>query len=798
MKRLSRMIQSNWGPALALLVLGLLPFLGYLTSGDILFASDQIGSPAWKYVFEALRRGEIPLWNPYALAGVPSYDALVGDASYPLFLLLGLLFPVEKVVGYNFVLHVLIAGFTAYLLLRRYFRLDKLVAVGLAAAYMLNTNFISHIYSGHTGKFFIMSWLPLALHFLLRSLDRNSRPRHLLGLCLLIFWFVLTSHLQFTYYVLMGFFLYWAFITYRLVRKRNWGHVGLVGAKFWLPILLGIGLAFPLFHAPVKYNELFSVRGEAAKKTFEHAASWSLHPEEALSLVVPEFTGLNQHYWGRNPFKLNSEYPGLALLMLGITGLAFCRRRPWFWLWGAVGLLSILYGLGANTPLFRLFYEVIPGVKNFRAPGMILFWLAAALLLLAAATLRWALEEEGAEKDGNRDKRHKLFLRIGFAAAGLLGLMGLLGGGVYSIYNGLIDASRIPNFQNQAQNYGEFSKGALKNAVLLALLVWGFWKWQLKAKEPRFFGALLLLVVAADLYFVNRHFITTYEFSRFYPQEPAVELLKGEKEDFRVFGMPGSYDRGFMQYHQIETVEGFMDQEYRVYRAYRGGDYQGNPNFMEGLRQNPDGSVSGSRFLDLLNVRYLAFRLPEDGVLRLVPNASALPRAYFVTDWTSEKDSLVLERMKDPAFDPRRTAFLSSATPARLAPTGSGAAFLLSDSAAASPGAAAPPAAEFRKVRRSVNHLEYQVRNSAAGLAVFSELFIPYWKVRVDGRETPVLRVNYAFRGVELEPGEHTVHFHYHSPYLLQGLYVSLGSLVVLLAGLFLYRRFEGRLQGPA
>src|SRR5690606_16106803 len=145
-----------------------------------------------RWYFEALRGGEIPLWNPYGMGGMPTFDAMFGDSAYPSFLLLGFLLPVTHVVTYNFVLHVLIAGFTAYVLAQRYFRIPAWFAVPLALAWALNPHFISYVYGGHTGKFHIMAWLPLGVYFLLRSLGRGAAWYHLVGLALTTALFVIT------------------------------------------------------------------------------------------------------------------------------------------------------------------------------------------------------------------------------------------------------------------------------------------------------------------------------------------------------------------------------------------------------------------------------------------------------------------------------------------------------------------------------------------------------------------------------------------------------------------------------
>lgn len=769
-----------------LLLLGLGPFLGILFSDKILFASDQVGSPMWKFYFDALHKGEIPLWTSLSLGGTPTFDALVGDASYPIFNLIGFVVSVERLHTWSFILHVLIAGLTAYFLVRRHFGLDRMLSLALGAAYMLNTNFISLIYSGHTGKFFIIAWLPLALFFLLQSLRPGARWKHLLGLALTITLFVTTSHLQFTYFVLMGFFLYWAFLTVRALKEKKTNEAVLGAGKFWVPILLGIGLAFPLVYAPMQYNLKHSVRGEAPRKTMEHATSWSIHPEEAVGLLVPEFSGINEHYWGRNAFKLNSEYPGLAVLFLGLFGL-LAFRKAWFWFWSSVSLLAIVYALGAHTPLFTLFYHVIPGVQNFRAPSMILFWLAASLLLMSAEVLR-LLTVDRASLPAERLKAVSGKLaRYGFIAAGVLAACGIGASFVYGIWNAFIDPSKVSNFAAQVHNHGAFSFGAVKSAALLAFLVFALRKWLIDSVEPRFFGAALLGVVLIDLYSVDRHFITSYAFEQQFGKEPAVEFLKTEKDRFRVFGIGNVYKKGYMAYHGIETVDGWADQEYGVYRAFRGDDYHQNPNFMRGLRQNPDGTVEGSKFLDMLNVKYLAFRMPEEPGLKLAPNKSARPRAWFVDSWSSANDTLILEKMKEDAFDPARSAFVSITTPVTPA------------SAEGALAASAPAAqAVIQEIRRSNNRHVYEIDAPTEGILVFSELFFPNWHAVVDGKPAESLRVNFAFRGVKVGPGKHTVEYHYRSAWIRKGLLVTGASLLLLLGGLFLYSRLPASKQADA
>jgi len=812
-------LKANWKPMLAVLVIGLLPFLAFLTStGNALYASDQLGSPAWKFYFDALRHGIVPQWQTYALGGMPTFDAGFGDSAYPVFILLGLALPIKTFISWCFILHVLIAGACAYYLVNRFFGLGRMLSVALATAYMLNTNFISHIHAGHTGKFYIMAWLPLSLYLLLRCLQGRARAYHPLAFALSIALMLLPFHPQFIYYVLMGYFLAWAFKMFWLIKARRTGDTAILAGKFWIPVFAGIGLLFFVLYPPMQWAKAYSIRGTGEKTTYEHATSWSIHPEEAASLVVPEFGGINESYWGRNPFKLNSEYPGLSVLFLGILGLVLFRKdkEKWFWLWGAVGLLSILFGLGAHTPLFRLFYAFIPGIKGFRAPSMMLFWLATALLVMSADALSRLTRLDTPIPAEKRKAWSKRLLQVGLGLAGLLIALGLFPGIVYSIWDSLFGADAIANIHNRAAGQGAFSLGAIRAGVLLAALVLSTRSWLFESVQPVRFGAALLLITCVDLFWVNSNFIRTYDPDLLMQHQDAVGYLKADTSAFRVFGLPGAYERTYMQYEGIETLDGWTDNEYKLYREFRGGDYMQNPNFMVGLKQNPDGSVSGSRFLDMLNAKYLAYRLQGDGVLHLARNTSALPRAWFVPSWQSFPDSDGLGKMLTPGFDPRATAFISTTTAlpagftaeggkpggtdegAASGPAQSGGADSTGAAASGIQGngkdtvSAAPAGAAIRAVERSYNRLVYQVEADKPGIFVLSELYFSHWNLKVDGKDAPLLRVDYALRGAALQPGPHRVEMTYSSPWARKGFAVAGASLLVLLIGTFGFRLVPG------
>jgi uncharacterized membrane protein YfhO len=62
-------------------------------------------------------------------------------------------------------------------------------------------------------------------------------------------------------------------------------------------------------------------------------------------------------------------------------------------------------------------------------------------------------------------------------------------------------------------------------------------------------------------------------------------------------------------------------------------------------------------------------------------------------------------------------------------------------------------------------------------------VYYPGWAATVDGAAAPIYRTNYAFRGVSVPAGEHTVDFRYRPASVRYGAYASMTSIgiVVLL-----------------
>lgn len=95
------------------------------------------------------------------------------------------------------------------------------------------------------------------------------------------------------------------------------------------------------------------------------------------------------------------------------------------------------------------------------------------------------------------------------------------------------------------------------------------------------------------------------------------------------------------------------------------------------------------------------------------------------------------------------------------------------------------------------DELVYTSSSNDAQLAVFSEIYYPIgWKAYVDGAETPITRVNFTLRALELPAGEHEIKFVYSLPsYERSSAIAWSGSILMLLligAGIFAQTKMTG------
>ncbi len=162
-----------------------------------------------------------------------------------------------------------------------------------------------------------------------------------------------------------------------------------------------------------------------------------------------------------------------------------------------------------------------------------------------------------------------------------------------------------------------------------------------------------------------------------------------------------------------------------------------------------------------------AWRLVEEaGTARVYENLHAMPRAWLANEIVSVNPDQALGAIKTGKlpdgrdFDPARTALVEA--PIALNSQGV-------DSTASATISAS-----------SSTHMEVRTSSTTASFLVTSDAYYPGWRARIDGRDAPLYRADYALRGVMLPPGEHTVSFDYDPPRFYLGAGISVLSLLAL------------------
>ena len=778
----------RWAPFLAMAVLTLLLFREYLLSGpgSMLMGQDTIAAGIMfrKFFVEHMRAlGRLPLWNPYLFGGVPTIEAGSGDILYPASILHFVL-PLTSALAWKLILHVYLAGVFMYLAARA-FGASRLVALFAGSAYLLSASLVSLVWGGQDGKMYVTALFPAALWLLVTALDRHSWLRFLwLGV---VAGLMVVAHPQLAYYAYLALALYalaslWA-------RRQAGGAFlanGLAGGM--VAVVTAAGVAAVVLLPMYRYLREDSPRAGPGRG-FEYSASWSLHAEEAVSLFIPEFSGTDvqsQTYWGKNPFKHNSEYGGALVFVLGIAavvGLRGDRRR---WGLAAMAAIALLYALGAGTPVFRLLYSVVPGLKNFRAPSLATYLAIVALTLLAALLLERVL----VAGDLRARRAMSVGLAAGAVAALLVAVMTLSAGtglyGTWTLIAGSAEGGgRIDAF---AANVGRLAAGALIVALICGVAWGAVFLWSRDKLRANHVVIVLTLLTAIDLMRVDLRYIQVVRYDEYFPPDPGIEALRARLvPGERVLTLGGVYPEGFLASYGVPEVFGYHGNQLRWYNDLTRYPVRQSARTSTELEQYWL-SFLNSAALRALAARYVllpgqvdlpGFRLlGADQRVAVYLNEAALPGVSVVPGIQVEPDSSRrISTLWSPTFDPAKTVIVEEPVLAVGQAGGTGTAVIEGN---------------------GDDTLAVRARSTGSALLHVSRTYNRSWKAEVDGVPVPVIRANHALMAVPLAGGgEHRVIMRYRPTIVRTATMISVATwvavlLVTLLGAVLHLRRARG------
>jgi len=705
--------------------------------------------PFKRLAIQEMTQGRWPLWNPYGGAGQPLlatiHSAYLNPFSY--LLLLG---------GKD-------AGWAWYVLAQMmltgvmFFWLMSLIGLTTGGALVATASLLLSGFMVIRLEYGVYGYAMASLAALGCGAEL-LRARRAFGLVItsLATWFLLfTVQPQIFTYVLVFAVLYGA--------VRLWGRprdVVVYGAG----IAIGIGLSAPQILPMFELYRASNVTTDASRFIFDRFLLPAAH---IITLGIPNYFGnaATYNWWGRGDFVQTMLTMGLIPVFLGAYAVFRRKRDPLVTL--LAGTIGITVFLTIDSPFTRWFYTLpLPIISTNIPSRMFIVTTFAASILAGIGFMRFVRE------------RSKLGSLVLFSA-----IPAFLGIATFLLWRtGAPCPVEVPTCRVSA-----LRNTLLEIAVFLAFAASA----HAFRRHGRIFVTLsLLILVGVGLY--NAQKILPFSESRYVMPEHALLTFLRSRAPERVVGIgTAAFATDFSAEYRYMDAN-YYDPLY-IRRYGELVSYANTGDSIRGLSRSDVSVVSDAtpsaetafrreQFWDAAGVSALVVRqgeynpcrpanpfksrncpvLWEDANWQVVARETALPRAYVVSTIVPVSDNrMLLSRMFDPATDLSGTAFVEVPIHG-IQGTGS------------AKGYAAITSYETDRVT-------VEVEAAHAALLVLSDTYFPGWHATVDGTERTVYRTNYAFRGVVVPQGRHTVVFRYEPASFRAGLIIGAGFLCLLM-----------------
>lgn len=711
-----------------------------------------------QFLSTALHTGQSPFWAPHVFVGTPH----IADPQSLIFSPAFLLAYFEAVPTFRqldaYVLVLLGFGALAILMLFRDLRWHPAGALVAAMAFAFGASAAWRIQ--HIGQIQSYAFFAIALWLIHRALLRSSAFWGLLaGLAAGLMLAEPNQVALLGAYVLIGIVVgHWLLAGDR--RQAFMASARPIACAAWAGILV---VAVPLI--------LCFLYVESSNRpiiAFADAARGSLNPASLITALIADLYGAFDpkiEYWGPysaawdpNDLSLTQNMgqmyvgalPVLLILTAGLVrGALWAREVRVF---AAVTIFLLLYAMGGYTPVFRVLYEVLPGVALFRRPADASFLVGGMAAILGGYLVhRWVTGTLPCASP------RRQALEVSLVAAALVS-------GLAVAFNvGTLSLAWKPTLMTLV-----WLSAA---AILLAIP---------SAWVRRGGSALVLataLLMTADLAANNGPNESTAQASASAGYEVLKPNCRNETIRFlkaKARRAPGSQWRDRVELvglgfewpnaalvHGLDHTLGYNPLRIGlVARTIGARDYIAGPDQRHFTPLFPS---YDSKLANLLGLRLIASSVPIEkvdltlkrGQLKFLArtqdayiyeNVNALPRVMFVQNWEHVDFEDIIESGRWPEFDPTATVLLDGE------PEIAGAAAEVDEQF---------PVSDIRIRHYENTIVEIEVEATSNGFVVFNDVWHPWWTGAVDGKPVKIHRANVMFRAVRVPAGKHLVRFEF-------------------------------------
>lgn len=705
---------------------------------------------------------------------------------------------------------------------------------------------------GHETKMWSIAYMPALLGSILLLYERR---KYWLGAALTgIFTatIIAINHPQIDYYFFLIAGIMTLFYLFRWVKAKEYSHLAKALGLTLAAAVIGVLINSVTLFSTLEYQKR-TIRGgvgELAQKqsgdaanglTEDYALDYSMTKAEPFVMMVPKAFGgssggpeipqeeskaigtlqgmpkeaqdfilqqnIFSYYWGGIGNTAGPPYVGALVCLLAIIGFFIVDNRYRWWILASV-LLAIMMSWGKFFLDFNsLLYHFLPLYNKFRAPSMILVIPQLLLPLMAALAVNKVADEKDKHDFVPYFKKgliavgaivvilFLLYFSFDYKSPEDLAFLKQLGASnqpqaseiVRTFYESLVDDRKSLFISSLLRTIGF----CLLGAGVLYLMV-------RKMIKPVVAGSILSLVALLDLLPVDSTYLNSESYlepteneSGFQPNEKDQQILAkmdkrlpADSAYFRVFNLQNPFNENFTPY-LFNAVGGYHPAKLRIYQELIENELSKEASVIGGVLQSNPASIGLAHIpaLNMMNTRYIIAKHPNTGVTSLVAeNPGAMGPAWLVRSLRVVKDAK--EDMSAFAtLNPRDTAVMQQAfrNNVKGATNWSG-------------------QGTIRLDKNDNDVAEYSFNSNEAQFAVFSEVYYDAgWKAFIDGKEAPILRVNYVLRGLQVPAGAHKIVFRFEpQDYLLGRKLTTIFQIVLLLliaAAIFFEWRNSKKLQ---
>ena len=705
----------------------------------------------WRHLaIEIWKTGQVPLWNPYTFSGNPLLANYQSGVLSPLNILFFLL-PFVDAWSILVLLQPLLAGLFMYLFVRS-LRVSKAGSLISSVSFMF-CGFITS-WMGYATLGYAILFLPLSLFCIEKYYETKKNIfLFLLSLTLPVAFF--SGHFQISLYFLITVLIY---IIYKFIVSQDIYKT----LRLTLFVFFGLLLVMPQVLPSI---ELYI---ESFRSSFFQTGGIPI--EYLPSFLAPDFFGnpVTRNTWFGNYAEWNA-YIGVLPFMLAIYSLLKIRKHQILFFF-ILGLLSLI--LGISNPISSLVLNLHIPVLSTSAINRIIVLFSFAFAVLAGFGYEQLLLDIK-----NASKKRILVWLSSFSLLFVI------------LWIAIFQKVFIPldKIAISKQNLILPTILFLASSASVALTV------MLRRMNYNRAYAILALVFVALVVFDLLRFATKWQAfdpkNLVFPTFPTTEAFSKISGFNRVFGNLGGEAT---MYYKLPSVEG-----YDALYSKRYGQFLGYIEKEEFLESNwsvvnfPKNSKNTSKAINLLDIKYIVHKLADDHAGWTFPvwtypkeqfdliykddyyefyqNNTVFPHAFLVGKYRVIKDQKqILKTIFSDHFDLRSEVVLEKNPEINMAEGDLGVAQIIS---------------------YKPNSIEISVNSKSNALLFSTDNFALGWKASVDGKNTPILRANYAFRATPVKKGRHIVRFFYDPWSFKLGVYLSAFGLIGILITILISRK---------